>query len=488
MRTILHRGHHLPGIDVPEVVNLVMFKPVHSKTKFWQMVGRGTRLRPDLFGPGLDKTGFKVFDFCGNLEYFGQDPADVRSSPSPSVSTRIFAARARIIGAIDDAGTGPGVPEAPGAPALRALAVSALRGRVNGMTADNLLVRKHMREVERWQEDSAWTSLSNGDVDSLIEDVASLPSTDEDRSDAQAKLFDLSLLTLQLAVLTGEENGADFAARRERIRTQAENLLSPTKQRIPSVKAVHDLLVEIADAEWWTDVTVMELENVRAKLRGVMKYVDTILRKAVILDFDDEVVPSEAGADGLGGTGLPGAGGAAVPQGTPGVDTAKFEEKARAYLKAHLDTLAVQKLYRNLQLLPHDLTVLSGILVDNGIGTPDDVAAASGEGLGIFLRRLVGLDRQAVNEEIERFIAGRSLTDVQLHFLRFMIDQLTANGVMEMQQLFCPPYTGLHSGGPTAVWSDDDMEGLAEVIDIFRARAAVDDSTEPTEPLHRLEA
>ena len=60
------------GIDVPEVVNLVFFKAVRSKTKFWQMVGRGTRLCKDLFGPGQDKQNFFIFDFCQNLEFFSE--------------------------------------------------------------------------------------------------------------------------------------------------------------------------------------------------------------------------------------------------------------------------------------------------------------------------------------------------------------------------------------------------------------------------------
>jgi len=59
------------------VVNLVFFKVVRSKTKFWQMLGRGTRLCPDLFGPGKHKQYFQIFDYCGNLEFFGQSPATV---------------------------------------------------------------------------------------------------------------------------------------------------------------------------------------------------------------------------------------------------------------------------------------------------------------------------------------------------------------------------------------------------------------------------
>jgi type I restriction enzyme, R subunit len=62
------------GIDIPDVVNLVFFKLVRSKTKFWQMIGRGTRLRPDLFGLGKPKEFFYIFDYCQNLEYFSQNP------------------------------------------------------------------------------------------------------------------------------------------------------------------------------------------------------------------------------------------------------------------------------------------------------------------------------------------------------------------------------------------------------------------------------
>src|SRR5918996_889796 len=61
------------GIDVPEVVNLVFFKLVRSKTKFWQMIGRGTRLAPDLFGPDKHKQFFYIFDYCQNLEFFSQE-------------------------------------------------------------------------------------------------------------------------------------------------------------------------------------------------------------------------------------------------------------------------------------------------------------------------------------------------------------------------------------------------------------------------------
>ena len=90
------------GIDVPEVVNLVFFKQVRSKTKFWQMIGRGTRLCPDLFGPGQDKEFFRVFDYCQNLEFFGANPELKEASAAKSLSERLFAARLDLVRALDE--------------------------------------------------------------------------------------------------------------------------------------------------------------------------------------------------------------------------------------------------------------------------------------------------------------------------------------------------------------------------------------------------
>ena len=89
------------GIDVPEVVNLVFAKPVHSKTKFWQMIGRGTRLCPDLFGPNQDKEGFLVFDLCQNVEFFNQNLPTVEGHLQPSLSEQIFRRRADLLLGLD---------------------------------------------------------------------------------------------------------------------------------------------------------------------------------------------------------------------------------------------------------------------------------------------------------------------------------------------------------------------------------------------------
>ncbi|HNM98555.1 MAG TPA: DEAD/DEAH box helicase family protein, partial [Marmoricola sp.] len=154
------------GIDVPEVVNLVLFKAVRSKTKFTQMIGRGTRLCPDLFGPEAHKQNFFVFDFCGNFEFFSQDPTHTDGSLQKSLTQRLFEHRLALVVACDKQQTQQG---------LRSSTVDWLQSIVAGMNLDNVLVRPHREQVERWSARDRWNSLAPDDVGHVME-LAGLPS------------------------------------------------------------------------------------------------------------------------------------------------------------------------------------------------------------------------------------------------------------------------------------------------------------------------
>src|SRR6185369_5202771 len=104
------------GIDVPEIVNLVFFKQVRSKTKFWQMLGRGTRLCENLFGPGQHKEFFRVFDYCQNLEFFGANPELKEAGATKSLSERLFGARLDLVRALDQKHGNADLSERPQSP------------------------------------------------------------------------------------------------------------------------------------------------------------------------------------------------------------------------------------------------------------------------------------------------------------------------------------------------------------------------------------
>ena len=189
------------GIDVPEVVNLVFFKLVRSKTKFWQMLGRGTRLCPDLFGPDQDKQFFCLFDYCQNLEYFSQNPETTDGPQNEPLGRRIFTARLELIGELDKRAFGPGVDPllhdeianykdpANEADVRQSLGNQLVR-EVAAMNIDNVLVRPRRRLVEKYADPKAWRVLPPAALSELAQEVAGLPA-ELAAEDEEAKRFDL---------------------------------------------------------------------------------------------------------------------------------------------------------------------------------------------------------------------------------------------------------------------------------------------------------
>ena len=446
------------GIDVPEVVNLVFFKLVRSKTKFWQMLGRGTRLCPDLFAPGEPKQNFFVFDFCQNLEYFSQNPAGGEGATAESLTTRLFKARLDLIGELDKRlAQGDGVGEAPptaygGHPTLgelRAATAAMLHERVAAMNVDNFIVRPHRQAVERYVKVDAWQALGADDFDTLATRVAGLPTQVQD-DDEEAKRFDMLLLRAQLSVLQARP---DFMSLREKIQGIATHL--EDEMAIPAIKAEAPLIHAVASDEWWDGVTVPMLETVRRRLRALIKLLPKGQKKVVYTDFEDEV--GEVVRIDL-------------PQVTSGLNMAKFKDKARAFLRDHESHLALQRLRRNQPLTALDLAELEKMLVAAG-GTEPLLTEARSQGLGLFVRSLVGLDREAAMQAFGDLLQGGKATPEQIEFLELVIDELTQNGVMPPERLFESPFTDVNAQGPLGVFPPTQVTRIVATLNEIRTRA-----------------
>ncbi|ART68885.1 restriction endonuclease subunit R [Mycobacterium dioxanotrophicus] len=447
------------GIDVPEVVNLVFFKLVRSKTKFWQMIGRGTRLRPDLYGPGLHKQNFYVFDFCSNLEFFSQDLPGSQGSFQKSLNQRLFETRLGLITALDHAQPphDPDPPEGQGAESDRGLRVDtawSLHRTVVGMNLENFLVRPHRRLVERYANWDAWPVLTPEAAGDVAEHLAGLPSTHKD-DDEDAKRFDLLILRRQLAQLEGDAVAAERL--REQIQLIASGLLNQTA--IPSVAAQQALLDEVAGDEWWVDVTLPMLELARRKLRRLLRFLEKAKKVVVYTDFQDELGESTL-------VDLPGI--------TPGTNWERFRLKAAAYLKQHQDHVALQRLRRNKPLTPDDLASLEKMLIDSGTGGDDDIALAKEQshGLGLFIRGLIGLDRDAAVEAFGSYLDGTRFTADQIRFIDLIVTELTRNGVVEPARLYESPYTDHAPTGPDDVFPDADVDNIVAILNTVKSNAA----------------
>lgn len=441
------------GIDVPEVTNLVFFKPVYSKIKFWQMIGRGTRLCPNLYGLEDDKQDFRIFDFCFNYDFFRENPEGIEGSKGIALGTRLFRTRVQLLGQIQT------FPELDPDSSLKGSLTTGLHEEVASMNRDNFIVRMHLQTVERFQNREVWNQLSETDREVLQSEVADLPSQIK-TDDLESRQFDLTALRMQLA-LANSDNGT-FESLRQRVLDIA--ILLEEKASIPAVKAQLEYLSSMQEAEFWEGINLKGLEELRLRLRGLIPLLDKKKRNIVYTDFKDEImaVREEASVYMPKMTGL------------------QYEKKVKDFLRNHLNHIVIHRLRTNQPLTETDLQGLETTLAE--IGEEDGKILLSGllvksgaPSLVHFVRSLVGLDRSAALSMFAEFLNDRSLSPSQIRFIEMVIDQLIARGVMEEDSLFEPPFSNLHSGGPYALFvgKKNVIEGIFERLDIVNSGLSV---------------
>ncbi len=440
------------GIDVPEVANLVFFKPVYSKTKFWQMIGRGTRLCENLFGEGQDKEDFRVFDFCFNFDYFRENPDGIENRATDSVSKRLFDSRVRILGLLDE-GEELGVGKD-----FRDSVATSLRREIESMPRENFLVRKRLESVERFSEESAWERIDEEAMATLHSELAGLPNALEQENLA-TRVFDVLCLRMQLALL--ENNTGRFEADRLKVIAMAENLES--NPAVPAIRAVLEYLQAVQTVEFWEGIGVEQIEELRVKLRDLAQFVEKGEKRIVYTDFDDELREVRE-VDAI-----------TVPRMT----SIQYEKKVAAYLKSHQNDLAINKLRMNEPLTEKDLESLEETLSQIGEEQGQELLEGLLERkeaptLPYFIRSIVGLDRKKVVELFSEYMTDRSLNASQKRFIELLIDQLTVNGVVEKEALYESPFSDLHDGGPDALFDDSGavVDGVLRILDSIKERVS----------------
>jgi type I restriction enzyme R subunit len=409
------------------------------------MIGRGTRLRPDLFGPGDDKRDFRVFDFCQNLEYFSQPLVPADGSSAPPLGEQIFTARLELL-AVFDAVRAFGDE--------RAAVAAILRDAVASMNDENFLVRPHLELVERFRDPKAWESLTVGDLAALAARVAKLPDQ-LDPEHEEAKRFDVLLLNAQLAALRGEP----FERQRTRIVQIASAL--EDQQTIPVIAQQLDLIQDVQSDEWWVDVSYPMLEDVRRRLRLLVPLIERSKKAVIYADFTDQIGPGAI-------VELPGTGGA-----VGSTEFLQFRKKAEHFLKEHLGEGAIAKIRSGAPVTADDITELQRILVAAGIGDEETFAEASlrAGSFGMFIRSLVGLDRAAANAAFAEFLDDKRYSRNQIQFVTLIIDELTARGAVEPARIYESPYDGLAPEGPEAIFVERDLTAIFGIITTIAAAA-----------------
>ncbi|MDB9494422.1 DEAD/DEAH box helicase family protein [Spirulina major CS-329] len=429
------------GVDVPEVLNLVFFKPVYSRVKFNQMIGRGTRLCPDLLALGDDKTEFQIFDFCRNFEYFEQGVKEADPKPAESLATKLFKTRLALFEAIAPQSDLGEVREKLG---------DRLQTFIASMEPNNFIVRRHLEAVETFRHRERWQHLSDQDHRILTETLAHLPHS-LPREKPETRRFDLLCLQIQLALQT---QAANLIPLRDKVRDLLSNL--ETKTNIPMVQAQLPLIEDALQERWWEDVTVPLVETLRLRLRDLIQFVDRTETAIVHTNFQDELLDlSEA----------------TVPIAQTGFSPHQYRKKVEAYIRAHQNHVAIAKLRRNLSLTETDLDALETILfTTEGLESKErftEVYSTQAQNLKQFIRSLVGLDRSAAKAAFSHYLSNQTLSANQIRFIEQIIDLLTQQGIMNPYQLYEPPFTDLHSDGLDGLFGDQDADAIVSIVSTF---------------------
>jgi type I restriction enzyme, R subunit len=433
------------GIDVPEVVNLVFFKPIRSSTKYWQMIGRGTRLCENLFGIGEHKQHFVIFDFCENFEFFGENPQGAAESTSKSLSQRLFETRLRLAQLLSKS-------EEADLQAYSKTLFESLIAQTQNLEENSFVVRQHVQVVDKYRDANSWNALSDLDIKEIFEHIA--PIVVETNEEETAKRFDAMAYDLQLATHTGEKKQVKLS---EQIKGIAGKLTK--KASIPAVAQKMGILQSVQNDVYWTNASVLGLDKLRLDLRDIIKFLESNSRQIVYTDYEDELmgVAEEC----------------TIVYGVNELDA--YKRKVQEYFLTHQTHLTIHKLKTNQPVTLMELNELERMLFEQGnLGTKDTFLKAYGDQpLGKFIRSIVGLEVNAAKMAFAELLQNHNFNTAQIRFIDTLIHYFTVRGTIEMPMLFASPFTDINPRSVMGLFDVQTSGKIRQIIEGVNYNAAV---------------
>lgn len=407
------------GIDVPECVNLVFFKKVRSKAKFWQMIGRGTRLCKDLTcidqvdGEYADKRRFLIFDYCGNFEFFREHKEGFESKETKTLSENIFGKQVKLISLLQESAFLDDAYQK-----WRAALVSTCQSQVKDLNMELVSVKLQLQFVEKYKKEKAFDSLGEGDKGELLQHIAPIVRLNDE--DELAKRFDNFMYGL---ILTSMEQMPAFKYAKKQLCGIAT--LLERKVSIPQVKEKMPIIREINTDEFWVANDILLFEKVREELRELMKFLDrNPQKKPIITRLTDPILAQQEGV--------------LLEQ---AYDFEDYRDKVNRYIGEHGDTLAIYKLTHNIKLSLGDYQTLERVFTSE-LGSKEDYEREFGETpFGLLVRKVAKLDHEAAMQAFSTFINDEFLNQRQIAFVYKIINHVEQNGYMDnVADLQKPPF------------------------------------------------
>ena len=428
------------GIDVPEVLNLVFFKKVMSKAKFWQMIGRGTRLCPNLLD-GEDKQKFYIFDFCNNFAFFRMHKGKPTAN-GLALQGAIFNLKAQIVFKLQDIAY-----QTEDLILFRKSLVDGMAAKVQELNKKNFAVKQHLKYVELYANAENYNALAYEDTLIIGEELAPLITPDDD--EASAVRFDALMYGIELAYLIGKK----YTRARKDLAKKVTAIASVAN--IPEIAAKSELIDKILNTDYVENSGINEFEHIRTSLRDLMKYIPIVDRTKYTTNFADDILSVEWNEAELESD-----------------DLKNYKAKAEYYVRQHQNNNAIAKLKSNIPLTKDDVTELERILW-NEVGTKDEYTSEYGEKpLGEFVREIVGLDMNATKEAFSEFLNNANLDSRQIYFVNQIVEYIVHNGLMkDLSVLQDSPFTD--RGSVVEVFTDLSVwAGIRKVIESINTNAA----------------
>lgn len=430
------------GIDVPDVLNLVFFKRVRSFAKFWQMIGRGTRLCEDVFGIGQHKAFFSIFDVCGNFEYFGENPEGIEGKNSKSLAQRTFEVQLDIAQELRNLAH----QDDEAQQAHRVSLLDNIHQQLNNLDKSSFVVRPHLELLAKFEKRAALDTITASDVHKIKDKLSLLISSEE--KDHQARRFDAQMYRLELNILKGKSTAGLIENTIEKAKALAK------LGHLTKIKDNKDSILEAAKSETWEQPTLIQTEKIRKELRGLMNLLDPVPQVDVFTSFEDDLeVFSE--------------------------DEVIYTTKAKPHYKLRVERfieennhhITIQKLRNNQPITKAELEEMERILFEQTESTKSEFEETFGaQPLGQFIRKLVGLDVKAAKDAFADFLNAPavSMTANQIHFINQIIDYLNQEGTISAAKLYEPPFS---DNGDVEVIFGDSADSIFSIIKIINGNA-----------------
>lgn len=400
------------GVDVPEILNLVFFKPVKSKIKFWQMIGRGTRLCKDLFGAGLDKKEFYIFDYCKNFEFFSENPKGIETNSGISLTERIYGYKLDLIVELQNMKYQNDEKYCE----YRNNLIDDFIQEICKLNTESFMVRNKAHYVEQYSKVENWTYISTIDLMDIKDNLIPLFSSIEDNE--EAKRFDNLLYQLQVKRIRQEKTNRcesaiiDTVAELEKLGT------------VPQIREKQELILKVAETDYLQQADFWNIEEIRKELRNLIQFIDPYNRPPVYIDIEDTLNDVDEEYVYV----------------STGNNFSNYKKKLEKFLMGNMENVIIWKIRHNIRLTEQDKENLEKILFEE-LGNNKEYAEAFGDTNIIkAVRNIVGLDKSVASDIFYNYINDNRLNMKQIQFVKLLVDYVIKNGTIDMQKLTEQPF------------------------------------------------